>query len=121
MKEPKTIQEAITLLQKSIEIVLPGMAVAVNISLAAKEGVKAVEQLDIEPEVAKKIDMEALRAVLNAYAKKVGPTDAIELVKSFTGGSKNPVDIPVEKYNDLLDAIGEIEIELKKDANKEAA
>ncbi len=54
-------------------------------------------------------DLDGLRATLNAYVKTAGKDAAFSLVEKYTGGSKNPADIPVEKYNDILDEMSKVE------------
>ncbi len=107
--EPKTIREAVEVLQKSIGAVLPGMTVTVNIGLSAvTQGGERITKkaTDVPEEIPKDlteyIDLEALRAFLNIYVKRAGASKAINLVKEFTSGSKDPKDIPEEKYKDLV-------------------
>ena len=57
-----------------------------------------------------KIDMEGLRATLNAFVKTAGKEAAFALVEKYTGGSKNPADIPPDKYNDLMDDMSKAEL-----------
>jgi len=115
MKQPQTIKDAVELLQNSVAKVLPGMIVSVNISLVSD---RAEEQVESEPlQEAKEqnaSDLQSIRDCLNAYAKSVGTAKAIALVKSFTPEkTKNPADIPPEKYNDMLDQMDGVELEIK--------
>jgi len=106
MTEPQTIKEAVSVLQKSIQAVLPDMDVSVNINL--KPAATALDSTQREPipdKLSKEIDQIALRNFLNAYAKKAGKTKALKLVQEYAEGSKNPDDIPNEKYNDLVKQI----------------
>jgi len=102
----KTIKEAVEILQQSVSAAIPGMVVSVNISLTAGNIAKE-EDINIPDEIpadlARDIDLAALRSFLNAYAKKAGASKAINLVKKYTGSeSKNPADIQPDKYMSLV-------------------
>ena len=115
MTEPQTIKEAVSVLQKSIQAVLPDMEVSVNINLAPRRNInktviekKAETETNVQEipdQLSKDIDQIALRNFLNSYAKQAGKTKALKLVQEYAEGSKNPDDIPNEKYNDLVKQI----------------
>lgn len=122
----KTIQEAVAVLQASIQEAIPGMSVAVNISLTPKTGLMAAGKVknEVEQQTDKKVKPSAnlteLRALLNSYVKKVGTKKAFTLVEKYTGGSHNPKDIAPGAYTNLIKDMGELTIDLDKDG-KEAA
>jgi len=104
--EAQTIKEAIMVLQESISAAIPGMDVTVNISLSADDNSVSTKIIqDIPEDLAKAIDLAALRSYLNAYVKKAGAKEALILVGKYTDGSKDAADIPVEKYADLVKEI----------------
>ena len=104
--KPKTIKEAIMVLQESISAAIPDMDVTVNISLSADDNSVSTKIIqDIPEDLAKAIDLAALRSYLNAYVKKAGAKEALILVGKYTDGSKDAADIPVEKYADLVKEI----------------
>lgn len=132
-----TIKEAIEDLQRSIQAAMPGMEVSVNINIkpaatpaatpaaATPEETQAIELPDEMPEdLAKEIDLAALKKTLNAYARQVGKTQALKLVKNFAG-SHNPADIPQKDYNDVLSLMGKdinvLEISFDKSEGEDAA
>ena len=123
MKEPQSITEAVQLLQKSIGAALPDMEVSVNINLLPKQvttetiiDIKVNEPVE-EVKAEKIMDAKDLKVILNAFMGKVGKTEAIKLVKSFTtNGSTKATDIPKAKYNELLTAMSGVELEIKGEA-----
>lgn len=111
--KPKTIKEAVEVLQKSIAAVLPGMQVSVSINLVSLDTQYDTQEVtiklpkDIPEDLEKAIDLAALRTYLNSYVKKAGAEKAIKLVGKYTSGSKDAADIPVEKYPDIVSEISE--------------
>lgn len=107
-----TITKTIKTLERSIAAALPDMDVFINISIKSKpewvtENVKAAPE-----EETTSLDLEGVRTMLNSYVKVVGPKKAIALVQKFTPNkTKNVVDIPAEKYMDLIKAIEGVELE----------
>jgi len=69
------------------------------------EYVKTLEQRPpILPIEESNLTMDKIKSLLNAYAAKHGVDAAFGLVEKLSGGSKNPADIPKEKYSYLLQA-----------------
>jgi hypothetical protein len=50
------------------------------------------------------LDMDKIKTLLNGYAKKHGVEAAYGLVEKLSGGSKNPADIPKDKYSYMVEA-----------------
>lgn len=48
--------------------------------------------------------LDDIKKLLNGYAAKHGVEAAFGLVEKLTGGSKNPADIPKEKYGHIVQA-----------------
>ena len=109
-------------LQEAIKIEFPEGGVSISVV-----GLDAVKSTDTElaptpenkpSEYVEKIDekppilpvnedtttLEDIKKLLNGYAAKNGVEKAFGLVEKLTGGSKNPADIPKEKYAYIVQA-----------------
>ena len=121
-----TIEDAIKELEWAISQALPGMTVTVCINLSS--GVGHVDGKSIqEPSKDKQHDKETtkatitldeLRYMLNAHVKAVGKAKVFALVEKYADGSRNPADIPVTRYVDLIKEIDELSL---KGEDSEAA
>ena len=107
-KQINTIKDAVEQLQTSIQAAMPDMGVAVNISLTALPATNTNTNTPepIPEKLAQEIDLIALRGFLNSLVKEAGKKETLALVKTFTNGdSINPDDIPVEKYQELVNTV----------------
>lgn len=58
--------------------------------------------LPIDPD---SIDIGKIKELLNGYARENGTEAAFSLVEKLTGGSKNPADIPKDKWAYVAQAV----------------
>ena len=120
-----TIEETVLALEAAVQAAMPNMAVIVNISMAPMErpmvslpvkGVEVPAAADPAPAAKAKEDtdpvsLDSLRTLLNAYVKKVGKDEALELVKEFSSdGSPKPHNVPEDKYKEMISRMGGLEV-----------
>ena len=131
MNNPTSIKEAVEQLQAAVSLAMPGMRVSVSINMIAEN--KTVIKPILVPENVKEDlnpikpeeevpTLEKLRLLLNTYALKAGKDAAIALVReNTTDGSKNPGAIPQEKYINIIQAMGGLELDPPATAGQDAA